>query len=95
MQGARSVRARDPEALLIFVDAPSRQAQAERLRARGDDEASVERRLSVAEEEAALARELEAVQVINDDLAICVERLRGIIDGVRVERARRAAQERG
>lgn len=90
VQGARTVRERDDTAVLIFVDAPSRQAQEERLRKRGDDEASVQRRISVAEEEAALARELDAIQVINDDLAACVQRLMGVVDGVRFERTRTA-----
>ena len=44
-QGAIQVKERYPDAVLIFIAAPSREAQELRLRQRGDDEASIERRL--------------------------------------------------
>jgi guanylate kinase len=72
VQGARSVRNRGvtgPDGLLlIFLDAPSRAAQAARLRGRGDHEDAVLARLHVAELERALAEELGATVVINDQL---------------------------
>lgn len=80
VQGARSVRARDEGALLVFVDAPSRSAQAERLRARGDDEAAVARRIAAAEHERTLAAELGAHVVINDDLDTAVDEILTLID---------------
>lgn len=80
VQGARQVLQRHPEALLVFVDAPSRAHQAERLRGRGDPEEAVARRVAVAEREAELARELEAVHVVNDDLGTTVDEILSIID---------------
>ena len=83
VQGARSVRAQDDDALLVFVDAPTRDHQEARLRARGDDDASVERRIAAAEAERALADELRAVVVINDDLDTAVDEILAIIRSAR------------
>jgi guanylate kinase len=68
VQGARQVRERHPEALLVFVDAPSRDEQRRRLEGRGDPPARVEQRLAIAESEAAAARDLGMHHVVNDDL---------------------------
>lgn len=83
VQGARSVRTQDEEALLVFVDAPSRDDQEARLRARGDDDASVQRRIAAAEAERELAGELRAVVVINDELEAAVDEILGIIRDAR------------
>lgn len=83
VQGARSVRARDRGALLVFVDAPSRSAQADRLRARGDDESAVARRIAAAEQERQLARELGAHVVINDEVDTAVDEILALIDDAR------------
>jgi guanylate kinase len=80
VQGARSVRGHDDAALLVFVDAPSRAAQAERLRARGDDEEAVARRIAAAEHERALADALGAHIVINDELDVAVDEILALID---------------
>lgn len=80
VQGARSVRGHDQQALLVFVDAPTRDAQAERLRARGDDEAAVARRIAAAEHERALADALGARIVINDELDAAVDEILALID---------------
>lgn len=69
VQGARQVRERHPDALLLFVDAPSREEQRRRLEGRGDPAARVEQRLAIAEQEAAAARDLGMHHVVNDDLA--------------------------
>ena len=45
VNGAQQVKARYPDAVLILLVPPSPEAQAARLRARGDDEASVANRL--------------------------------------------------
>ena len=45
LEGAQEIKRRYPEAVLIFIVAPSRAAQEQRLRARGDGEADVQRRL--------------------------------------------------
>jgi guanylate kinase len=61
------VREKYPDAVLVFVKAPSRDEQRRRLLERGqDDAAAVERRLAQAEEEEAAADRFDAV-VVNDD----------------------------
>jgi guanylate kinase len=80
VQGAAQIRARVPEALLVLLVAPSREAQAERLRGRGDPEDAVERRLARGEEEVAEARSLGAVEIVNDDLDRAVAELAAVIE---------------
>ncbi|HKY17215.1 MAG TPA: hypothetical protein VJM33_19970 [Microthrixaceae bacterium] len=77
--GAAAVLDRYPDALSIFVEAPSQEVQAERLRRRGDPPERVEQRLTKAVEEAARARELGSVVVVNDDLDQAVERVEALI----------------
>jgi guanylate kinase len=69
VQGALAVKQALPEALLVFVRAPSRDEQRRRLEARGSEtEASIARRLDRAEaEERVGADEFDAV-VVNDDV---------------------------
>lgn len=69
VQGARQVRRRHPEALLLFLEAPSEGDQMHRLRGRGDSEDHVRARLSYGAGERETARELGAVVVVNADLA--------------------------
>jgi guanylate kinase len=67
VQGALSVREAYPDAVLVFVKAPSREEQRRRLLERGqDDPDAVERRLAMAEAEEAVADRFDAV-VVNDD----------------------------
>lgn len=79
VQGARQVRKRLPDARLIFLLPPSKQALVQRLEGRGTDTAEqVAVRLRTAQ------CELEAVEefdyaVVNDDLERCVANLREII----------------
>jgi guanylate kinase len=80
VQGAEQVQQRAPDALLVLLVAPSREAQAERLRGRGDPPDAVERRLAKGDEEVALGRRLGAVEVVNDDLDRAVGELAAIID---------------
>jgi guanylate kinase len=80
VDGARQVKNRYPEAVLILVVAPSREAQEARLRLRGDPEASVRRRLAVGEEEEREGRAMADHIVVNDDLERASEQLAGIID---------------
>jgi guanylate kinase len=69
VQGALAVKRALPEALLVFVQAPSREEQRRRLEARGSEtEASIARRLDRAEsEERTGAEEFDAV-VVNHDV---------------------------
>ncbi len=87
VDGARQVKARHPDALLVVVDTPSRDEQAARLRGRGDPEERVQERLAKASEELAAASELGAIPIINDDLDRAVEELRGLIQRVRSTRS--------
>lgn len=68
VNGARAIKELYPEALLLFVDAPDRTVQEQRLRGRGDDEDRIRQRLQKADDEVALAAELDVVHVVNDDL---------------------------
>ena len=67
VQGALAVREQYPDAVLVFVKAPSREEQRRRLLERGQDEAAaIERRLARAEEEEQAADRFDAA-VVNDD----------------------------
>lgn len=83
VRGAANVKRLYPDALLIFVDAPDRATQEERLRGRGDDEARVRQRLEKAEEEVELAAGMDFVHVVNDDLDRTVEELAALIEAHR------------
>ncbi len=83
VRGAANVKSLYPDALLVFVDAPDRSVQEARLRGRGDDEERIRQRLAKAEEEVALAADLEVVHVVNDDLERALAELQGIIDAHR------------
>lgn len=72
VQGALQVKARLPEALLVFLEPPDPGELERRLRARGtDDEEAIRRRLATATVELA-ARDRFDVVVVNDDLEDCV-----------------------
>ena len=87
VQGALAVREAFPEAVLVFVRAPSREVQRERLEGRGqDDPAAVERRLAQAAAEEAFADRFDAV-IVNDDADRAVDEVAAIL-----ERRRYAAQ---
>ena len=67
VQGAKAIKAAFGDAVLVFIRAPSRDVQRQRLIARGmDDPAAIERRLAHAEAEEAEAARFDHV-VINDD----------------------------
>lgn len=82
-QGAAQVRRRDPEALLLFLIPPSHDELRRRLVGRGDRADRVEARLESAAAEHAEALRLGAVEIVNDDLDACVERVRHHIDKAR------------
>ena len=71
--------AKVPNALLIFVRAPSLEVMETRLRARGtDDESTIRRRLDNAEGELKLSEHYD-VHVVNDDLDRAVHELAEIL----------------
>jgi guanylate kinase len=87
LDGARQVKARYPEAILILVVAPSVEDQASRLRGRGDDESSVARRVEVGATEERVGRVLADHVVVNDDLDRAAAEVAGILADHRSGRA--------
>jgi guanylate kinase len=87
VNGAEQVRAVHPEAVVIMVVPPSEEAQAERLRHRGDSPAQVEARLALGRDEVPRGRAVADHVVVNDDLDRAVEEVTGIIAGHRAEGA--------
>lgn len=80
VQGAANVSQLYPDALLVFVDAPDRAVQEERLRGRGDSEERIRQRLAKAAEEVDRAASMDFVHLVNDDLETSVQELQAIID---------------
>jgi guanylate kinase len=79
LQGARQVRARDPEAQLVFLAPPSTAALASRLSGRGTESLEVQRRrLAIAEAELAAAEEFDKI-IVNDDVARAADELVGLL----------------
>ena len=75
LQGARQVRARAPEAQLVFLAPPSWAELVSRLAGRGTEHPEVqERRLALAQAELDAAGEFDVV-VVNDDVARAADEL--------------------
>ena len=74
VQGALAIREQLPDAFIVFVKAPSRSEQRQRLLDRGAaaDPASLERRLDETAAEEHLADRFDAV-VVNDDIDRAVD----------------------
>jgi len=79
VHGASQIQQHYPDALLIFIDAPSRAHQKGRLRNRGDAPDKVEARLKKAAEEIEMAHRLGSVIVVNDDLDRAVNEVEELI----------------
>jgi guanylate kinase len=79
VKGARRIKDMYPDALLVFVDAPSREEQAERMRGRGDAPDRIAQRVEKATEEAAAASELGMRLLVNDDLDRALAELQAVI----------------
>ena len=86
LDGARQVRSVEPDAVLVMIVAPSGEHRERRLRARGDDPASVTRRMAVGAEEERVGRDLADHVVVNDDVARSAAEVAGILDGHRADR---------
>ena len=84
LHGATQVKQRHPEAILVFVQPPSRDEQRRRLQGRGDSEEHVVERLRKAEDEERLGAEIADVIVVNDDLERAVAEIQGIIGAARM-----------
>jgi guanylate kinase len=80
VQGARQIRERVPEAVLMFVLPPSAAALWGRLTARGTEALDeVRRRLTAASGELAEAEHFDYI-VVNDDLDRAISRVRAIVE---------------
>ena len=86
VQGARDVKGRQPESIVVLVLPQSRQAQEARLRGRGDPEETIARRLAKADQEERIGRELADHVVVNDDLERAVAQVVGIVESHRLSR---------
>jgi guanylate kinase len=85
-EGARQVRARRDDAVLVFLLPPSLSALEKRLRGRGtDDDTEVARRLEIARREFGAA-ELFDVFVVNDDAEQATSEVLAIIRAARAGR---------
>jgi guanylate kinase len=83
VQGALAVREKYPDAVLVFVKAPSREEQRRRLLERGqDDPEAIERRLARAEEEEQAADRFDAV-IVNDDAGRAARDVAAILESHR------------
>ncbi len=88
VQGARQLKSRIPDAVSIFVLAPSRAILEQRLRDRSEDpEAVIERRLREAAEEIRNCTAYDYI-VVNQDVRVSVDALASIVKAERVRRSR-------
>jgi guanylate kinase len=87
-QGAAQLRARYPEAVLVFIVAPSMAELEQRLRERRSDaEADIARRLRRSREEIALWRHYDYL-IVNRDLKEAIDHLMAIIQAERCRTTR-------
>ena len=92
VQGARQLKVKIPDAVTIFVLAPSREVLEHRLRARSEDsEGVIERRLKGAAREIGNYAAYDYV-LVNRDLDKSVDTLAAIVKAERVRRARMDAE---
>jgi len=81
VQGARQVKTRIPDAVMIFILPPSAKVLAERLDKRGRDEADIaEERLDGAGAEIAAAWQHYEHMIINDNLEHAIEECAQVIE---------------
>lgn len=91
--GARQVKARLPEAVMIFIAPPSLSELERRLRGRGtDSEEKIQKRLARAREEIRAVKEFEYV-VVNDNLSQAARTFRSIIEAERARSVHLTEQE--
>ena len=88
VQGARQLKAKIPEAVTVFILAPSREVLEQRLRARGEDrEDVIRRRLKAAAKEIRGYEDYDYV-LINRELAEAEATLDAIVRAERIRRSR-------
>lgn len=85
LNGAQQVKERCPDARLIVVVPPTPADQETRLRARGDNEEHIRRRLEVGADEERLGRKIADAVVVNDDIERAADAVAGIIAHFRTQ----------
>ena len=84
LAGARQVKQRLPEAIMVFIAPPSLDELERRLRGRGtDDDAKIAKRLARAREEIRAVREFDYV-IVNNDLDDAVRDFEAVVRAERV-----------
>ncbi len=92
VQGARQLKSSIPDAVSVFILAPSREVLEQRLRARSEDaEAVIQRRLKAAALEIQNYRMYDYV-LVNDNLERSTQTLEAIVMAERVRRTRVESQ---
>jgi guanylate kinase len=91
VQGAKQVLEHCDEVVCVLLVAPSREAQEQRLRERGDSEEHVRQRVELGDKEIAEGAGIVDAVVVNDDLDRAVDELGAIIAAAR----RRFADSQG
>jgi guanylate kinase len=86
VQGARQVIKKEPDALLLFLQAPDPVEQQARLRRRGDPEDKVAQRLAKSAEERDAGLELGAEVIVNHQIDDTVEAMWSAIEKARANR---------
>jgi len=78
-QGALQVKAKIPDAVLIFICPPSLEELEARLRGRGtEDEETIQKRLDFVKNELELAKQFD-YQIVNDSVENAISRLQEVI----------------
>jgi len=88
VQGAAQLKKRIPDAVTIFVLAPSREILEQRLRARSQEREEIVRRRLVDAAREIRNYSLYDYVLVNDDLTLAVETLKSIVKAERVRRVR-------
>jgi guanylate kinase len=83
LQGAEQVRRLRPDATLILLEPPSPEVQAERLRARGDDESHIAERLRAGAEELRRGKSIAHAVVVNHAIDQATDEVAGIVERFR------------
>ena len=89
LQGAEQVIDRHPDSLFVLLLPPTPEIQAERLRGRGEDAATIAARLAVGREEEARGRRIADAIVVNADVERAVAQVAGILERYRTPTANR------
>jgi guanylate kinase len=95
LQGAQQVRRLRPQAALILLTAPSTEHQEARLRARGDDEDHIRRRLEAGADEERQGRSIADAVVVNREVAQATAEVAGIVERYRLAARSGVAASRG